>query len=64
MNKLIILIILASLYGCENETKSTPKFVRKTYPKSAFKEAKDWQSDSTVSMERRNVYKYWQSIEI
>ena len=64
MNKLIILIILASVYGCENESKSTPKFVRKTYPKCAFKEAKDWQSDSTVSMERRNVYKYWQSIEI
>ncbi len=60
MNRVIILIILASVYGCENETKSKPKFVKITYPKSAFKEVKDWQSDSTVSMERRNVYKYWQ----
>lgn len=64
MNKAFILIILASLYGCGNETKSTPKFVKITYTKSAFKEAKDWQSDSTVSMERRNVYKYWQSVKI
>lgn len=35
--------------------------VRHEKHKFSYEEAKDWQSDSTVSMERRNVYKYWQS---
>lgn len=35
--------------------------VRQEKTKFSYEEAKDWQSDSTISMERRNVYKYWQS---
>lgn len=92
MNKALIIIILASVYGCGNEKitrngkiyELKPKCVSGHYQHiyngkfsqliwictkkkidTVFVEnCPDWQSDSTVSMERRNVYKYWQSVKI
>lgn len=79
MNKLIIVIILASVYGCKNETKCKDGYYIETVNdkgKTMYKtfqctnkncdtvivlNCKDWQSDSTVSMKRRELYKYWQT---
>ena len=35
--------------------------IKREKTKYSYEEAKDWAEDSTVSIDRRSVYEYWQS---
>jgi hypothetical protein len=50
MNKLIFIIILASVYGCRNECGNKPVFRRFSSDKWEFKDCPDWAEDSTKTL--------------
>lgn len=56
----VIVLIVVSIVFVQSGHRNTLKTKEKATYEKPTTECKDWQSDSTVSMERRNVYKYWQ----
>jgi len=55
MNKLIIIIILASVYGCKNEHGVAPRFRHFSSDKYEFQEPKDWADDSTMTEAKKET---------
>lgn len=49
MNKVIFIVILASVYGCKNEHGVAPRFRHFSSDKYIFDEPKDWSEDSTMT---------------
>lgn len=56
----VIVLIVVSIVFVQSGRRNTLKTKENDKVEKPTTECKDWQSDSTVSIERRNVYKYWQ----
>ena len=58
MKKLLLLILLVSCVKKEKMIVYTPNYDK---PRVADIKKDDWHSDTTIGMNKRRVYKYWQT---
>ena len=57
-----LFIIMSFVYVKRlHEERAKTKRVDKVYNSYVLEKPTDWAVDTTISMEKRNVYKYWQS---